>query len=297
MARIAANYAGNNAEEFSVNDPATLALYQKQIINDAKNNNCRIHDTSGTNDKADAPVFSGYEVGDTATVSLTCTFQVATPIISNIVGIDRHGVRIVAVPGEDGDHRGHEHGRRRGRRDAGHGLLLLHAEERNHVALWSNAMTNRAAIRPTGRGRSRDRAGPRRPARAGPPVHPDRPRHVLASAHGDNALNQPSTLTFVTTSPRQPVHGRLHRRQVLGTGPADGPVLGQSSNTPLTWAWDFDNNGSVDRTSRSRRNLHESGQYDVKLTVTYASGTYFKTKPIYIDVGIPDCNVPSFTRC
>jgi len=88
MARVAANFAANNATDLAAGNPVTLARYQNQIALDAAATNCRL--PGGT---APAPSFTDVNldgtstgIGDNAKVGLTCTFNVITPIISNIVG-------------------------------------------------------------------------------------------------------------------------------------------------------------------------------------------------------------------
>lgn len=95
MARIAANYAADNPDAWDAKTDSTdaqkLASYQNQILGDASATNCDLPLVSGTK-TAPPPTFSDanadgtYEIGDTANVSLTCTFHVITPVIANIVG-------------------------------------------------------------------------------------------------------------------------------------------------------------------------------------------------------------------
>lgn len=95
MARIAANFAADNPDAWTGTvDPvkaAKQASYQNQILGDASATNCDLPVVSGKK-TAPPPTFSDadadgtYEIGDTAHVSLTCTFHVITPVIANIVG-------------------------------------------------------------------------------------------------------------------------------------------------------------------------------------------------------------------
>jgi PKD repeat protein len=95
MARIAANYAADNPDAWDAlaqtTDAEKLVSYQNQILGDASATNCDLPVVSGKK-TAPAPTFSDanadgtYEIGDTAHVSLTCTFHVITPVIANIVG-------------------------------------------------------------------------------------------------------------------------------------------------------------------------------------------------------------------
>src|SRR5438552_1763048 len=91
MARVAANFAANNATDLTSPDAPTvasaLARYRNQIDLDAAATNCRLPGL------APAPTFSDANgdgstssIGDNAGVGLTCSFSVITPFISTILG-------------------------------------------------------------------------------------------------------------------------------------------------------------------------------------------------------------------
>jgi PKD repeat protein len=298
MARIAANFAGNNAEEFSVNDPATLALYQKQILNDAKNNNCRIHDAGGANDKADAPVFTGYEVGDTATVSITCTFQVVTPIISNIVGSTVAVSASSQFPVKTGIIAATNSGGGGGGGSAvtasfsctpknGSTPLIVQCNDESggNPSTWSWTVTG-----PGGATQTSTQQDPQFTLSA--------VGTYSVSLTADNALNQPDTLTFggyLTVGNPSTVDFIADKNS--GKAPLTVTFTDQSSDSPTSWAWDFQNDGTVDSTAKKPTFTYtKEGTYSVKLTVMNASGGPFSlVKKDFIVVSIADCNVPSFT--
>jgi PKD repeat protein len=86
MTRIAANLAANNPTAWTgAGDPLIKAQYQAQIKNDASATNCQLPLVSGVR-TAPAPTFTGTNLGDTAQVSMSCTFDVITPLISSVVG-------------------------------------------------------------------------------------------------------------------------------------------------------------------------------------------------------------------
>ena len=92
MARIAANFAANNPAAWSGTGDAKAQLkYQNQILADASASNCDLPVVSGKK-TAPIPTFTDWdadgtpEIGDTASVALTCRFGVITPFISNVVG-------------------------------------------------------------------------------------------------------------------------------------------------------------------------------------------------------------------
>jgi PKD repeat protein len=88
MARIAANFAANNPDAWASGGTDTITAYRNQILSDASAVNCQLEPAVPAD-----PTFSDADgdgksrgIGDHATVSLTCDFQVLTPVISNILG-------------------------------------------------------------------------------------------------------------------------------------------------------------------------------------------------------------------
>ena len=70
----------------------------------------------------------------------------------------------------------------------------------------------------------------------------------------------------------------------------------ESSNSPITWAWDFDNNGETDSKEQNPTYTYETaGTYTVKLTVTNAGGSDDEVKTDYITVNIPVTPEANFT--
>jgi PKD repeat protein len=77
---------------------------------------------------------------------------------------------------------------------------------------------------------------------------------------------------------------------VSGAVPLTVNFTDQSTNTPTSWAWDFDNNGSTDSTQQNPSYTYSSvGTYSVKLTVsnTYGSNTITKTSYIRVEMRPP----------
>jgi PKD repeat protein len=92
MSRIAANLAANNPDAWADNDANVKAKYQNQIINDAAATNCTLPLVGGVQ-TAPAPAFADAngngltdDIGDTASVSLSCSFNLITPGIKQILG-------------------------------------------------------------------------------------------------------------------------------------------------------------------------------------------------------------------
>ena len=92
MSRIAANIAANHPTAWADNDTDVKAKYQNQIRNDAAATNCVLPKVGGVQTAPD-PTFtdtggngSTKDLGDNATVRLTCTFDLITPGIKNVLG-------------------------------------------------------------------------------------------------------------------------------------------------------------------------------------------------------------------
>lgn len=93
MSRIAANLAANNPTAWQAGGDASVqAKYQNQIRNDAAATNCALPTVGGVA-TAPNPTFadtggngSADDIGDSATVELSCTFNLITPGIRDILG-------------------------------------------------------------------------------------------------------------------------------------------------------------------------------------------------------------------
>jgi PKD repeat protein len=72
---------------------------------------------------------------------------------------------------------------------------------------------------------------------------------------------------------------------LTGCAPLTVNFSDASQNSPATWAWDFDNNGTTDATSQNPSHTYNTpGTYSVKLTVTNSSGSNTITQSSYITV-------------
>jgi PKD repeat protein len=69
-----------------------------------------------------------------------------------------------------------------------------------------------------------------------------------------------------------------------GTAPLTVNFTDQSTNSPTSWAWDFDNNGSIDSYDQNPTHVYSAGTYTVKLTATNAGGSDDEIKTDYISV-------------
>jgi len=295
MARIGANYAANNATEFATSDPTTLAVYQKQILNDAKSNNCTLPKVGGT-ETAPAPTFSGYDVGDTATVQLSCTFGVITPIISNIVGNTVTVSASSQFPVKSGMVGVSDTGGGGGGGTAvsasfscspttGPVILTVQCFDE------SGGGPDRWQWTVTGPGTFTATSGVQDPVFALTDVGA-----YTVTLVADNAMNKPSTFfrtSYINTGAAATADFDI--QPPSGPAPLDVTFTDKSTGTPTAWAWDFTNDGTVDATTHptASHTYTTPWTYSVKLTVTNAAGSSFVVKTVV--VGAPNCTVPSLT--
>nr|WP_054865220.1 PKD domain-containing protein [Methanosarcina barkeri] len=83
-----------------------------------------------------------------------------------------------------------------------------------------------------------------------------------------------------------------------GDAPLTVNFTDESTSTPTSWAWDFDNNGTVDSTEQNPIYTYTSaGNYTVNLTVANADGSDSEVKTDYIVVSepLPGALVANFT--
>lgn len=293
--RTAANYAANNANEFATANPATLADYQEIVLQDAAANNCQLRSDAGVNDVADNPTFSGYELGDTATVDLTCRFGIITPVISGILGNLVNVSASSSFPVKSGFVAAGNSGGGGGSPVTAsftctptNGAVVLAVqcmdESGGGPTSWTWTVTGPSGFSAT----STDRDPFFTLPSAG---------SYTVSLTADDSLNQPSTLTignYITAGSPSAVDFTADRNS--GTAPLTVQFTDASTNTPTAWAWDFDDDGTVDSTEQNPTHVFTAaGSYDVRLTVTNAAGTATTMKPNYIAVSVPNCTVPSFT--
>ena len=85
------------------------------------------------------------------------------------------------------------------------------------------------------------------------------------------------------------------------TGPASLFVSFTNNSTganPLTFAWDFETDGTVDATTKNASHTYTAvGTYTVTLTVTDKNGVSNSgTATITVSAAVPTCTVPNFTN-
>ena len=81
---------------------------------------------------------------------------------------------------------------------------------------------------------------------------------------------------------------RSRRRRQSGPAPLAVTFTDGSTNLPTSWAWDFDNNGSVDSTAKNPVHTYATpGTYSVKLTASNSAGSDDEIKTGFVTVGAP----------
>jgi PKD repeat protein len=80
-----------------------------------------------------------------------------------------------------------------------------------------------------------------------------------------------------------------------GVAPLTVQFTDTSTNDPISWAWDFQNDGITDSTEQDPQFTYTAvGTYSVRLTVTNAGGTSSTLVANVITVSVGTCTVPNF---
>ena len=89
----------------------------------------------------------------------------------------------------------------------------------------------------------------------------------------------------IAKGPATPPVAAFGANSVVGNAPLIVQFSDASTNTPTVWAWDFENNGSVDATTANPARMYTlPGLYDVRLTASNGFGSNSLLKPDYVCV-------------
>jgi parallel beta-helix repeat protein len=117
---------------------------------------------------------------------------------------------------------------------------------------------------------------------------------LIASNSAGNSLLIKTNYISVT-QPGVPV-AAFSANLTSGYAPLTVQFTDQSSNTPTSWAWDFNNDGTPDSTLRNPVYTYSNpGIYSVKLTVANAGGNDNELKTAYISVSASVAPVAAFS--
>jgi len=103
-----------------------------------------------------------------------------------------------------------------------------------------------------------------------------------------NAVGSDSEVSTITVSaPPLPV-AAFSADVTSGSAPLAVQFTDQSTGSPTAWAWDFDNDSTVDSTAQNPSYTYDAaGTYTVKLTVANLAGSDSEVETDYITVTIP----------
>lgn len=299
MSRIAANLAANNPSAWDAvtPDPAVKAEYQNEILQDAAATNCDLPLVGGVR-TAPAPVFTDIdgdgkpEIGDTASVVLTCQFGVITPGISNIVG---SSVRVSAssvFPIKAG--------MTAAGGGAGSGGSAPVAAFTGNGIVAPSSLAGTAPFTVV----FRDTSGGSPTSwlwnfnDGGPGSSLQDPLDHIFSAPGTYVVSMTATNSLGSSTATQGV-------TVTAAAAVDFTANTTSGNAPLAvtftdasspggtlYAWTF-GAGQGSATGKTVNHTYNTaGSYTVTLTVTYPTGSAVQTKTNYITVAPQQCVVP-----
>ena len=302
LARIAANFAANSptANYADTSSGSTGAKYQAIVLNDANATNCDLPPDGGTDDVA-LPVFSDGNgdgsatgLGDLATVGLTCTFDIWTPIISSILGSEIDVSAEATFPVKSGGVAGIPTG------GGGPGNSPTAAFTGSPLSgssplnvFFDDQSTNAPQQYAWNFGDGN-----------------------TSTTFGDvnHTYNSAGTYTVTLTVTNTAGSDTEQKVAYITVGSGGGPLNAEFTGTPVsgaaplnvvfssaasvgaitTYAWDFDGNGTTDSTAANpTRSYATPGTYTVSLTVGDGSATDTETKTGYISVGVPMCIVPN----
>jgi Flp pilus assembly protein TadG/plastocyanin len=314
MARIAANFAGNNPTAWDgtvvANDAVLKTKYYNQIIADAQAINCKLVDTNGdgTIDASDfTPTFTDRngngkttDIGDTGEVAIGCRFQVITPGIASVVGGTVKVAAVSSFPVKTGMTAA-------GSGSGGGGSPPNAAFSGNGVITSVSAPNTITGVAPFDV-EFRDTSG-------GNPTSwmwtfPDPPATTSAA---QDPLNHTfmTAGTYTVTMKATNLYGNSTASMTV-TVVASSAVnftANQTSITPGTtvtftdgstpggtaFAWTFGTGEGTSTVQNPTHTYNTAGTYTVSLTVTYPAptGVLTTTKTGYITVAAGNCLVPS----
>ncbi len=301
MVRIAANYAADHPTAWTSSSIANLAIqarYKDQIIADAKATNCDLPLVLGVT-QVPPPTFTdrggngtSNDIGDTASVALTCQFSLITPIISNVFGGKNLNVSASsAFPVKSGM--------------SGTAGSVGSRPSANFTAFPTSGpsplnvqFTDSSTGSPTAWAWDFDSDGVV-DSTAQNPTHVFSGVGVFSVTLVASNSSGSSTLTrtnYISTS-FAPATVDFTATPTSGVRPLSVQFTDTSTGSPTAWAWDFDNNGTTDSTVQNPVYVYTvAGTYTVKLTATNAGGPASKTIANMITVSVGTCTVPNFAN-
>ena len=287
-ARIAANFAANNATKMAANDSATFDSYYAAILKDASAINCTLPPKASF----PHPTFpNGTALGASANVAISCQFGIITPFISRVLGspitvsassdfpIRTGAVAGVAAGGPPAP------------------VAAFNISPTGGTApiaiIFSDVSTNS----PTVYAWDFDGNGIVDSTVSAPPAWtftiPGTYQARLTVSNG--IVSSTATRTIIISAPAGPVANFTATPQI-GTAPLSVSLVNTSTSiSPITsWAWNF-GNGTTASTAGPFTKSYSAGTYTVTLTVTDSVGqASTASRLITVTAVAPTCTVPDF---
>ena len=289
IARIAANYAANNATKLApIPDAAVLAEYRRLVGNDARQINCQLPDP------VPGPVFaSGTDLGDPATVSIPCRFLVLTPLISVVVGDDVLITASATFPVTKGAVTNVNNGTPPTPAPvasflatplSGFAPLTV-----NFYDVSENAPTSWVWDFGDGStGLSKNETH----------VYDTPGKYTISltvsNSGGTDSDVQDQYVEVLARPTTDPVADFTADVQV-GPKPLAVTFTDASTGSPTSWLWGF-GDGSTSTSQSPSHTFTSAGTFDVSLTVTSATGTNTQVKKAFVRVSQLPCVVPNFAN-
>jgi PKD repeat protein len=297
MSRIAANLAANNPTAWSSGDAAVQAKYQNQIRNDAAATNCDLPKVGGV-PTAPNPTFADTggngasdDIGDSASVSLSCTFSIITPGVSNILGgsvtVSASSLFPVKTGMTDPGAGGGFPGVAPNAAFTGNGVLApstLSGPEPFNVVFRDTSGGNPTTwLWDFADGTTSTLQDPLDHLFVLPGTYVV--TLTAQNAYGSSTASMGVTVTAVST---------VDFTSDVQSGNAPLTVQFTDASTPggTAYAWDFGAGEGTGTGSIANHTYSTPGTYTVTLTVTYPTGDQSITKTNYISVSVGLCTVP-----
>jgi PKD repeat protein len=282
-ARIAANYAASNAVQLNSGDAVAVATYNKLVTDDASATNCTppapLPPPTYTPDTA---------LGSSATVQVSCSFKIFTPIISSILGNNvtvsssavfpiRRGVIAGVPPGGPAPV-----------------VAIFSINPTGGVAPQTIAFTNSSTGPVATYAWDFDGNGSIDSTIRDPGSWPYTvPGTYQASLTVSNGVTpNTATKTIVITVPVGPV-ANFDLALSSPTAPSTVTFTNTSTGSPTKWAWKF-GDGTTSILQDPPTKSYPAGTWTVELKVDNAIGTSTTTKTFTVLAPIPMCPVPDF---
>jgi PKD repeat protein len=288
MARVAANFAANNAEAWTApGDVAVKARYQELIATDARAINCV------PPDPIPDPIFAtGTDLGDPVTVNIDCNFRVLTPIISSVLGskiLVSSSIEFPVKAGIVGSVTG-------GAPPEPAPIASFAASPTSGMEDLEVTVTDTSKNSP-GTWRWTFGDGTAAIFQRNPPphvYHDPGPYTITLVVQNGGGTSTATAAINVLPAPTE-ANPDFSAAPRSGEVPPNLSVDFQdlSTNGATSWSWTFGDGGTSTLQDPSH-SYTASGSYDVTLTVSDGTTSNSQTKADFIVVGDKPCTVPNF---